>query len=168
MKSVEVDVRPREGSRAVCSGCHQPAPGYESRSAPLVWMKSVRQRPPIPDAGRSDRPRAHPLAVGRQGTHGGIFPRFLYHHWRSARCADRVCLLGHVAALPGRDPPECSQALHILDRFHIVAKMNKALDDVRAAESPKMARDGYPALLVGLSRARLIAPTSNRSCCEQS
>jgi transposase len=23
---------------------------------------------------------------------------------------------------------KCSQALHILDRFHIVAKMNKALD----------------------------------------
>jgi transposase len=34
---------------------------------------------------------------------------------------------------------KCSQALHILDRFHIVAKMNKALDDVRAAESRKMA-----------------------------
>jgi hypothetical protein len=26
----------------------------------------------------------------------------------------------------------CSQALHILDRFHIVAKMNTALDQVRA------------------------------------
>jgi hypothetical protein len=33
----------------------------------------------------------------------------------------------------------CSQALHILDRFHIVAKMNKALDEVRAAESRQMA-----------------------------
>ena len=30
---------------------------------------------------------------------------------------------------------KCSQAVHILDRFHIVAKMNKALDEVRAAES---------------------------------
>jgi len=37
---------------------------------------------------------------------------------------------------------KCSQALHILDRFHIVAKMNQALDDVRAAESRKMAQDG--------------------------
>ena len=27
---------------------------------------------------------------------------------------------------------KCSEALHILDRFHIVAKMNKALDEVRA------------------------------------
>src|SRR5260370_13237421 len=28
-KSIEVDVRPREGSAAVCSGCHKPAPGYD-------------------------------------------------------------------------------------------------------------------------------------------
>ena len=28
-KSIEVDVRPRAGSAAVCSGCHQPAPGYD-------------------------------------------------------------------------------------------------------------------------------------------
>jgi transposase len=41
----------------------------------------------------------------------------------------------------------CSQALHILDRFHIVAKMNEALDDVRAAESHKMAQDGHEPLL---------------------
>jgi transposase len=41
----------------------------------------------------------------------------------------------------------CSQALHILDRFHIVAKMNKALDEVRAAESRRMARDGHAPLL---------------------
>src|ERR1700694_5269392 len=39
----------------------------------------------------------------------------------------------------------CSQALHILDRFHIVAKMNKALDEVRAAESRKLAQDGLRA-----------------------
>jgi transposase len=42
---------------------------------------------------------------------------------------------------------KCSQALHILDRFHIVAKMNEALDDVRAAESHKMAQDGHEPLL---------------------
>jgi transposase len=28
-KSIEVDVGPREGSAAVCSGCHRPAPGYD-------------------------------------------------------------------------------------------------------------------------------------------
>jgi len=42
---------------------------------------------------------------------------------------------------------KCSQALHILDRFHIVAKMNKALDEVRAAETRKMALEGHEPLL---------------------
>jgi transposase len=42
---------------------------------------------------------------------------------------------------------KCSQALHILDRFHIVAKMNQALDDVRAAESRQMAQEGHEPLL---------------------
>jgi Transposase len=39
------------------------------------------------------------------------------------------------------------RALHILDRFHIVAKMNKASDEVRADESRKMAQEGHPPLL---------------------
>jgi len=42
---------------------------------------------------------------------------------------------------------KCSQALHILDRFHIVAKMNDALDDVRAAESRRLAQAGHAPLL---------------------
>jgi transposase len=37
---------------------------------------------------------------------------------------------------------KCSEALHILDRFHIVATMNKALDAVRAEESRRMHREG--------------------------
>ena len=37
---------------------------------------------------------------------------------------------------------KCSEALHILDRFHIVANMNKALDEVRAGESRRMATEG--------------------------
>jgi transposase len=42
---------------------------------------------------------------------------------------------------------KCSEALHILDRFHIVAKMNKALDEVRSGESRRMAREGYTPVL---------------------
>ena len=41
----------------------------------------------------------------------------------------------------------CSEALHILDRFHIVAKMNKALDEIRAGESRRMAAEGRVPLL---------------------
>ena len=42
---------------------------------------------------------------------------------------------------------KCSQALNILDRFHIVAKVNKALDDIRAAEARRMKSDGYEPVL---------------------
>ena len=41
---------------------------------------------------------------------------------------------------------KCSQALHVLDRFHIVAKMNDAVDDVRAAEARKMKAAGHEVL----------------------
>ncbi len=42
---------------------------------------------------------------------------------------------------------KCSDALHILDRFHIVAKMNKVLDEVRAEEARRMRREGSFPLL---------------------
>jgi transposase len=42
---------------------------------------------------------------------------------------------------------KCSEALHILDRFHIVAKMNKALDEIRAGESRRMSSEGRVPLL---------------------
>lgn len=40
-----------------------------------------------------------------------------------------------------------SHALNILDRFHIVARMNKALDEVRASEHRTMKQDGYEPVL---------------------
>lgn len=39
------------------------------------------------------------------------------------------------------------QALHILDRFHIVARLNKAIDEVRALEVRDLARQGYEPVL---------------------
>jgi len=41
----------------------------------------------------------------------------------------------------------CTAALNILDRFHVVAKLNLALDDVRAAEARRMAREGFEPVL---------------------
>ena len=41
----------------------------------------------------------------------------------------------------------CPQALNILDRFHVVAKLNKALDEVRAGEARRMVREGYEPVL---------------------
>ena len=42
---------------------------------------------------------------------------------------------------------KCPQALNILDRFHIVAKLNDALDEVRAAEAGRMKKAGCEPLL---------------------
>jgi transposase len=42
---------------------------------------------------------------------------------------------------------KASQAVHVLDRFHIMAKMNKAIDEVRAAEAKRLQQDGYEHVL---------------------
>lgn len=41
----------------------------------------------------------------------------------------------------------CPQALNILDRFHMVAKLNNALDEVRAGAARRRLREGYAPLL---------------------
>jgi transposase len=42
---------------------------------------------------------------------------------------------------------KAAQALHILDRFHIVAKLNTAIDEVRVAEAEELAAKGYEPVL---------------------
>jgi len=44
---------------------------------------------------------------------------------------------------------KASQAIHILDRFHIMQKMSKAIDQVRAAEVKQLEQDGYEPVLKG-------------------
>jgi transposase len=39
------------------------------------------------------------------------------------------------------------QAIHVLDRFHIMQKMSKAIDEVRAGEARQMKEDGYEEVL---------------------
>jgi transposase len=39
-----------------------------------------------------------------------------------------------------------SQAIHILDRFHLIQKMNKAIDEVRAAEHRRLNTQGHETL----------------------
>ena len=42
---------------------------------------------------------------------------------------------------------KAGQAIHVLDRFHVMSKMNKAIDEVRAAEAKRLERDGYEPVL---------------------
>jgi transposase len=42
---------------------------------------------------------------------------------------------------------KAGDAIHVLDRFHIMQKMNKAIDEVRAAEVKRLKADGYEPVL---------------------
>ena len=42
---------------------------------------------------------------------------------------------------------KAGHALHILDRFHIMAQLGKAIDQVRAEEARKLKREGYEPIL---------------------
>jgi len=44
---------------------------------------------------------------------------------------------------------KASQAVHILDRFHIMSHMSKAIDEVRAQEARQLKADGYEPVLKG-------------------
>ena len=41
----------------------------------------------------------------------------------------------------------CTNALNIFDRFHVVAKLNKAIDEIRTHEATRLVRDGYKPVL---------------------
>jgi len=57
---------------------------------------------------------------------------------------------------------KASQAIHVLDRFHIMQKMNKAIDEVRAGEAKQMKADGYEPILKH-SRWSLLKRPENRT-----
>lgn len=52
------------------------------------------------------------------------------------------------------------EAVHILDRFHIMAHFNKAIDEVRAGEARRLKKDGYEPVLKN-SRWSLLKRRSN-------
>jgi transposase len=57
---------------------------------------------------------------------------------------------------------KAGQALHVLDRFHIVAYMNKAIDHVRAQEARDLKARGYEPVLKQ-SRWCLLKRPENRT-----
>ena len=61
--TIEVDVRPRQGSKARCSGCHRPASGYDQMPqrgfefipVPFVQLRAIVRRgdgPPLVTGSR--------------------------------------------------------------------------------------------------------------------
>lgn len=241
--TIEIDVRARRGSKPVCSGCHQHAPGYDHLGLRrfefvplwgfLVYLLYRMRRVDCRTCGV--RVEEVPWAIGKHQL-TKAYMLFLAHwarklSWKETAIAFRSTWdkvfdsvkhvvewglehrdLGDISAigvdeiqyskghkyltlvyqieagctrllwigkdrtvksfeqffdLIGKDLCEgiefvcsdmwkpylrvirqrCTNALNILDRFHIVAKMNEALDDVRAAEARKLAQDGHKPIL---------------------
>ncbi len=57
---------------------------------------------------------------------------------------------------------QLKQAIHVLDRFHIMKKMNEAIDEVRRTEAARLKRDGYEPVLKH-SRWCLLKRPENRT-----
>jgi transposase len=242
-RSIEVRVRPRAGSAAICSGCHRPAPGYDHLSErrfefipfwgflvfllyrmrrvnckrcgivveELPWASGKHQLTKVymqflahwarklswketassfrtsweqvchaveyvVSWGLEHRTLAHIRAIGVDEIQYAKGHKYLTLVYQIDADFSRLLWVGKERtveafegffAMIGEDltakiefvcsdmwkpylrviREKCSQALHILDRFHIVAKMNEALDDVRAAESRRMAQEGHEPLL---------------------
>ena len=243
-KSIEVSVRPRKGSAAICSRCHQPAPGYDQLAERsfefipfwgyLVFLLYAMRRVECPRCqavvveevpwgdGKRTLTKAYMLflarwarrlswketaaafrtswekvfdavehvvtfglehrtlgaidAIGVDEIQYGKGHKYLTLVYQIDLDVTRLLWVGKERTIQSFqgfftligdeiaakivfvcsdmwEPylkvvrEKCSQALHILDRFHIVAKMNKALDEVRAGESRRMARDGMAPLL---------------------
>ena len=57
---------------------------------------------------------------------------------------------------------QLKQAIHVLDRFHVMKKMNEAIDEVRRGEVRRLAEDGYEPVLKH-SRWCLLKRPENRT-----
>ena len=86
------------------------------------------------------------LWVGQERTEATIRSFFEFYGEARSKQLQFVCSDMWPAYL--KVIKECAnQALHILDRFHIVAKLNKSLDEIRAAEHKQLKADGYEPVL---------------------
>ena len=212
-KSIEVAVRPRTGSAAVCSRCHLPAPGYDQLSErrfefiPLwgflvfllspcgastcssarwarrlswketakafrtSWDKVFDAVEHVVTFGLEHRVLGQIDAIGVDEIQYAKGHKYLTLVYQIDLDVTRLLWVGRertiesfrgVFTIIGDElaskivfvcsdmwepylkviREKCSEALHILDRFHIVAKMNKALDEIRAGESRRIASEG--------------------------
>jgi len=174
-QTILIPIRPRKRSAAICSGCHQPAPGYDQSRTPrrfefigfwgylVTWGLEHRVLGTIRAIGVDEiqRSKGHKyltlvyqidlgctrlLWIGKERTVKTFKEFFALIGPEVSAKIEFVCSDMWKPYL-GVIREKCSQALNILDRFHIVAKVNQALDDIRSAEARRMASDGYEPVL---------------------
>ena len=61
---------------------------------------------------------------------------------------------------------KAAQAIHVLDRFHIMANMNRAIDEVRSKEAKELKAKGRSAVLKG-ARWTLLKRPENRTASQE-
>lgn len=243
INTIEVDVRPRQGSKAYCSGCHEPASGYDQMSQrsfefipiwgfavvllycmrrvdctrcgvkveevpwgtgkhqltkaymlylaqwarKLSWKETAqsfhtswekvhqavayvvqwgllhRQLGPIRAIGVDEIAygKGHKyltlvyqietgctrlLWVGEERTKAA-FQKFF--DLIGTQLAQRIEFVCSDMWKPYLDliKENCTGALNILDRFHVVAKLNLAIDEIRSGEARQLIKDGYEPIL---------------------
>jgi len=104
-KSIEVAVRPRKGSAAVCSRCHLPAPGYDQLAERrfefiplwgfLVFLLYTMRRV---DCRRCGVVAVEEVPWGVARENDRVLSGILHHHRRRNHIKDRH-LLRHVGSL---------------------------------------------------------------------
>ncbi len=243
-KTIEIQVRPRRGSKPCCSGCEQPAPGYDqlserrfefipmwgyavfllycmrrvqcahctavkveqvpwamgkhtltraymlylaqwarklswaetARSFHTTWEKVCEAVEYVVRWGLEHRQLGPIRAIGVDEIQYGRGHRYLTLVYQIESECVRLLWVGRERtsasfekffSVIGKELAEriefvcsdmwkpylqliakhCTGALNILDRFHVVAKMNLAIDDVRASEARRMVQDGYEPIL---------------------
>ena len=89
-----------------------------------------------------------PAAVGREGSHEENFVAVLpdVRHGAFSLPLQFVCSDMWKAYLKVI-AKKAGQAVHVLDRFHVMAKMNKAIDKVRCGRGEASEGDGYEPVL---------------------
>lgn len=86
------------------------------------------------------------LWIGKDRTHKTLLRFFRFFGQQRSQALNYVCSdmwRPYIKVIEKK----ATQALHILDRFHIVAKLNKAIDEVRAGEHKQLQKDGYEPVL---------------------
>jgi transposase len=115
------------------------APGVDE----IAWARGHRYLTPVYDIGG---PTRRLLAVAEERTEASL-----------RRCLEGlgkpVCLgVKYVCSDMWRPylnviAERLSQAIHVLDRFHVMQQFGKALDEIRAEESRQLVRDGFEPVL---------------------
>ena len=242
-KAIEIDVRPRQDSKPRCSGCGQPAPGYDhltcrrfefipiwgyavfllycmrrvdcqhcgvkveevpwgtgkhtlckaymlylahwarklswketAQSFHTSWEKVVQSVEYVVQWGLAHRELGAIRAIGVDEIQYGKGHQYLTLVYQIEAGCVRLLWVGKERTqesfekfftMIGKELAEkiefvcsdmwkpylkliekhCTNALNILDRFHVVAKLNLALDEVRASEARRLVQDGYEPVL---------------------